>query len=199
MTDTCDATTSGGGTCELPAGWGTDHTGSGRCKHHGGASSGGQREGAGAPENNDNAQRHALHAHRGKFYRRLSDEKQRRVDEIESALIDRYQERHGTQPDAAAVQDLFEIAVSHAQREYARDWMAEHAEETDGNPMAEQRVIGQRDDGSPITVTVPTEWTDQLEASRREDRLMKKHMGLFRDPETQQAEATRTLAEVLDE
>ena len=192
MTDTCDATTSGGGSCDLPAGWGTSHAGDGKCKHHGGASTG-------APEGNDNAQKHALHADRGKFYDRLSADKQTRVDEIEAALIDRYTARHGTQPDVAAVQDLFEIAVSYAQREYARDWMAEHADETDGNPMAEKRVIGQRDDGSPVSVAVPTEWTDQLEASRREDRLMKKHMGLFRDPGTQQAEATRTLAEVLDE
>lgn len=34
--------------CQLPAGWGTDHTGEGKCKLHGGASSG-------APEGNDNA------------------------------------------------------------------------------------------------------------------------------------------------
>jgi len=33
--------------CELPAGWGTDHKGEGRCKHHGGM--------AGAPTGNDNA------------------------------------------------------------------------------------------------------------------------------------------------
>lgn len=28
--------------CQLPAGWGTDHKGEGRCKHHGGASPGGK-------------------------------------------------------------------------------------------------------------------------------------------------------------
>lgn len=35
--DTCGAETRGGTPCELPAGWGTDHPGEGRCKHHGGA------------------------------------------------------------------------------------------------------------------------------------------------------------------
>ena len=38
---TCDADKKGGGdddTCGLPAGWGTDHVGTGRCKLHGGAS-----------------------------------------------------------------------------------------------------------------------------------------------------------------
>lgn len=38
MTDTCDADNRKGEPCGLPAGWGTDHTGEGRCKLHGGAS-----------------------------------------------------------------------------------------------------------------------------------------------------------------
>jgi len=38
MTDTCDATNREGDPCGLPAGWGTDHVGDGRCKLHGGAS-----------------------------------------------------------------------------------------------------------------------------------------------------------------
>ena len=37
-TPTCDAQKRGSdGTCSLPAGWGTEHTGEGRCKLHGGA------------------------------------------------------------------------------------------------------------------------------------------------------------------
>lgn len=35
--DTCGATTRDGSPCQLPRGWGTDHPGEGRCKHHGGA------------------------------------------------------------------------------------------------------------------------------------------------------------------
>lgn len=38
-----------GDPCQLPAGWGTDHTGEGRCKHH---------DGGGAPKGNDNATTH---------------------------------------------------------------------------------------------------------------------------------------------
>lgn len=38
MTDTCDATNRHGEPCGLPAGWGTDHVGEGRCKLHGGNS-----------------------------------------------------------------------------------------------------------------------------------------------------------------
>lgn len=36
----CGAKTRSGGSCRRPAGWGTDHAGSGRCKLHGGKSTG---------------------------------------------------------------------------------------------------------------------------------------------------------------
>lgn len=41
--------------CGLPAGWGTDHVGEGYCRKHGGTSTGGERDGSGAPEDNTNA------------------------------------------------------------------------------------------------------------------------------------------------
>jgi uncharacterized protein YjcR len=41
-TPRCGAQTRSGDPCKHPAGWGTDHTGEGRCKHHGGASPGGK-------------------------------------------------------------------------------------------------------------------------------------------------------------
>jgi hypothetical protein len=44
--NTCDATNRNGDPCGLPAGWGTDHVGDGRCKLHGGASATGEDNGA---------------------------------------------------------------------------------------------------------------------------------------------------------
>ena len=38
MAKTCGAKNRSGGTCQLSAGWGTDHNGVGRCKFHGGKS-----------------------------------------------------------------------------------------------------------------------------------------------------------------
>lgn len=40
MTDVCGAKTRSGSPCQQVAGWGTDHVGTGRCKLHGGASTG---------------------------------------------------------------------------------------------------------------------------------------------------------------
>lgn len=39
----CGARNRKGGRCELPPGWGTDHLGSGHCKHHGGSSPNGRK------------------------------------------------------------------------------------------------------------------------------------------------------------
>lgn len=50
----CGARTRAGTPCQLPAGWGTDHPGSGRCKLHGGAS-------PGPPKGNRNAVKHGLY------------------------------------------------------------------------------------------------------------------------------------------
>jgi len=51
----CNATTRSGGYCQMPAGWGTHHFGTGRCKLHGGKSEG-------APARNQNASKHGIYS-----------------------------------------------------------------------------------------------------------------------------------------
>lgn len=68
----CGAKTraSGGHPCGLPAGWGTNHPGVGKCKLHGGASTG-------APKKNKNAEKHGL------FSKYLPEESMEIMDAIE--------------------------------------------------------------------------------------------------------------------
>ena len=49
----CGAKTRAGTPCQQKAGWGTDHVGIGRCKLHGGKSTG-------APKGNQNAFKHGM-------------------------------------------------------------------------------------------------------------------------------------------
>ena len=51
----CGANTRAGGKCQLQAGHGTDHIGTGRCRLHGGASNG-------APKGNKNALKHGIYS-----------------------------------------------------------------------------------------------------------------------------------------
>lgn len=66
----CGARTRNGTPCKKKAGWGTDHLGSGRCKFHGGASTG-------APKGNQNARKHGIYS------KSLLDDEKVLWDEIE--------------------------------------------------------------------------------------------------------------------
>lgn len=102
--------------CRLPAGWGTDHTGEGRCKHHGGASDG-------APEGNDNSVTHG--AFREHFRADLTDAEREAIDN----LVDHLEDIDG--PRAIAAESAAEALMKYKRsadsrflRE-ARQWFAE--------------------------------------------------------------------------
>lgn len=170
----CNAQTRDGGYC---ANYPVD--GANRCRMHGGTNQG-------APEGNDNSQKHALHADRGLFYDRLDDDKQRQIDNFESALIDRYQAYQGRDPDAADVKDLFEIAVGYVLRDYAREYMMDQMEES-GNPLLEH--VEMQKDGEEVEFDKPNELLEKIEGNRKEDRMQRKDKGLEKDPESRKADA----------
>lgn len=146
----------------------------------------------GAPENNDNAVKHNLDSAPGKLYERLSETKRETVERIFVALLERYREFHGRDPDYADAVDLFELSMGPIQREFGREYMAEQWDES-GNPLLEH--VEYETDSGPVEFDKPNGILDKLIDSRREDRLMKKHMGLFRDADSKQAEANSDLAE----
>lgn len=72
------------GYCRNPAGKGTDHFGEGRCKFHGGASTG-------APKGNQNPLKHALNADEQHYYRNLGPDGKRFVETTERTIVERIQ------------------------------------------------------------------------------------------------------------
>ncbi len=96
---------SAGRPCRKPAGWGTDHPGSGKCRLHGGA-------GSGPPKGNSNSRKHGLSAERCKV-----TELRR---ELESRLAAAEAER-----DPLAPHDLAEDLQSDIRRLLARALMVE--------------------------------------------------------------------------
>lgn len=85
--DTCGRTNRKGEPCKRPAGWGTDHAGEGACKLHGGC--------AGAPEGNNNGEKHALNADPYNYYSSLDPEQKEFVHETAAAIEDRIRENSG--------------------------------------------------------------------------------------------------------
>lgn len=180
----CNASTSDGGYCERAP------MQNGRCYNHGGATPTAEenpKQGRGDQDGNGNAEKHALHADRSKFYKRLSEERQHSIDRFEAALIERYIDHHGHEPDPAHVKDVFEIAVGYVLRDYARDYLVEQMEES-GNPMLEH--VEMEKDGKQVEFDKPTELLEMIDSNRREDRMQRKDKGLENDAETRMADAT---------
>lgn len=192
MTDeTCPATNRNDEPCQLSAGWGTENDG-GPCKFHGGAGGG-----DGPPEGNQNATRHGLYATPEYLKEHFSDEQEDRYIAYFEALCSRYERLHGRPPDEFAKDRLSRVAIECVKERIADEWLAEQAEES-GNLLIEQFVMDVDEDGRPITIEKENAILSELTALKRETRLTLKDMGLVRDPDTKQAEATLTLADVLD-
>lgn len=185
MSDKCGAKNRNGEPCGHPAGWGTDHNGEGRCKFHGGTN-------PGAPENNGNAVKHNMYSARGKLYERLSDEHKEFADALHDALVGRYEEFHGREPDLADKVDLFHLSMGPVKVMMGENYMSKKGE-LSGNPMVEH--VEYENDFGTVEYDKPTQLIDLITDVRREDRLLKKHMGLFRDADMKNAEAQGDLVD----
>jgi hypothetical protein len=183
--DICGATKRDGtdDACQLPAGWGTDHTGEGRCKLHGGA------EDAGAPEGNQNATRHGIHATPEYLADHLNESQRDQLVATFEALCTRYERRRGHDPDYAAKRRLRRVSIEILKEDLADEWLASEAADS-GSLLMERREM---DDGE--TYAVPNAVLEPLTALKRETRLTLKDMGLLDDPDTQQADALEGLSD----
>lgn len=97
--EVCGATNNRGEPCKLPAGWGTPGSGGGRCKFHGGLSTGAKdtshleendfaegNPGGGAPEGNTNSRIHGGFSDWRKAYDRLDDAAKAHVDKLRECM-----------------------------------------------------------------------------------------------------------------
>jgi len=153
---------------------------SGRCYVHGGT--------AGAPEGNTNAMTHGLNAKRSNYYENLPQDDKEFVEAmadswIENAPFDR--------DNFAKVNEVYRVAVDQLRLWNAQDYFE------DG--LIYTQVVGQKDDGEPLEVE------DENPANLAYDRLDRttlrklKELGALDDPESQNAEATESLADKFDQ
>lgn len=187
MTKNCGAENRDGEPCSLSAGWGTDHTGEGRCKFHGGASSGGAREGSGAPEGNGNAITHGARSDPTNLYENLDDDEEAWVD----SKVDAYLDDKGLERDTPDG-DLVELAVmSLYQARSAHGVLFDEG-------LSRSSVKGTTQHGA-ITDT-EEHYLNQVVSQHTTDfRMALKDAGALADPESQKADATQSLVDVLSE
>ena len=184
--DICGAEAkSTGEPCQRPAGWGTDSS-SGRCKFHGGASTG-------APEKNQNAQKHGLHSTPEYLLEDLDETHRDTYHATFESLCSRYERIHGYEPDFAAKKRLSRVSVEMVKEDLADEYLKQNHSD---HILVEDEVVGYTEDGRPQEVTQTNKILPELTALKRETRLTLKDMGLLEDPESKKAEATQDLAEI---
>lgn len=187
MTENCGAENRDGDPCALSAGWGTDHVGEGRCKFHGGAASGGAREGSGAPENNGNAETHGLTSDAETWFERHRDDVE---DDVREMVDDWMQLAPFGWEITGHVRLLTNAAINECQIEHGDRYIKERGEIVQEMvPVGEGAI--QKDGENPAFLYKSRLQKDTL-------RILNK-LGILDSPEQQQADATQSLVDILSE
>jgi len=183
----CPATNRDGEPCGHPAGWGTDND-SGPCKFHGGVG-GDVGDERGPPENNQNAATHGIHADPANVLEKLEEEQPGAYEWVE--------QKHSSYLDSAPfgagsakADQLRMICV----REYCV-WRATGVQVRDG--MLKQTHI-QGSDGELKEIEDEHAINIAIDRAERTITRRLKELGVLNDPDSAQAAATATLAEVID-
>jgi hypothetical protein len=181
--ETCPATTKSGDPCGQPAGWGTDSD-AGPCKFHGGAG-GDVGDPGGAPEDNENAETHGLTADRDKWFDRHREEVSERVRALTASYV---RDAPFGWDAQAKVDQVVEVAIDQTRLRHSNDVI-------DG--FLKTQVVGTRDDGSPIRQVEEHPGHLPRDRIKRTNLRVLKDLGILDDPDSAQADATKTIAEVL--
>lgn len=109
------------GYCNNPAGKGTDHLGDGRCKWHGGNSTGGP----GAPAHNQNAAKTHAHSDPMHYAESLDPDEEEFVEDTTAAILDRIRREQNREPDfldrTLSRMVAIELHMFYAASEYSKD------------------------------------------------------------------------------
>jgi len=156
------------------------------CHHHKGLQDGQAEEG------NQRATKHGLYAVPEYLKAHFTESQEDRYVAYFEALCTRYEHRLGNEPDAFAKDRLSRVAIECVKERIADEWLAEQGEAT-GNLLIEQAIIGQDEEGRPISVEQSNGILGELTALKRETRLTLKDMGLLHDPDARVASRTPLL------
>jgi hypothetical protein len=192
--DICGATNRNGEPCALSPGWGTDAD-DGRCKFHGGASSGAPEnndnavgnDGGSAPINNGNAEKHGLRADRQQWFQRHRED----AGELVRAIVASYvaDAPFGWQ-QTAKVDQLCEVAIDQARLRQSNDYL---------DAFLTEQTVSVTEDGREITELEENPAHMPRDRIKRTNTKILKELGVLDDPESASAAATLTLAEVLND
>lgn len=154
----------------------------GRCYLHGGATP----EGTDTPEGNTNAMTHGLYAQRTNYYQSLDEDEQAFVEAIVDGWLDQAPFGRDNQ---AKVNRLFKIAVDEHKLWRANDYYDEEDLVVEDFERGEDGEVHKTREEHPVNLAY-----DRLSRTTVKEL---KELGALSDPDSQQAEATKSLAKQL--
>jgi len=173
--DICGAECRDGSPCQNPP-----LIGANRCRMHGGQS-------PGPPENNGHNETHGLHADREKWFDRHRED----AAELVRAIVASYVEDAPFGWDATAkIDQLCEIAIDQVRLRHSNEWLDEFLTE---------QTVSVSENGREITRLEENPAHMPRDRIKRTNAKILKDLGIMDDPDSAQASATATLAEVIDD
>lgn len=170
------------GYCMNIEGYKCDNPDADRCYLHGGVADNG------APEGNNNAEKHGLKADRQNYYENRSYKEQQWIDAVIESLLD---DAPFGADNFAKFQMLRNVAIDMHKMQNANEYIDEVG------VVHRDKTVGYTDDGKPIKVD------EENVVNVAYDRLQKgmirslKELGCLEDPDSQQAEADKDIASEL--
>lgn len=177
----------------------------GLCFHHGGKRTGGapegndNAEGGGAPEGNDNAATHELYAAENTYYQRRSETAQQFIIETYQGYHDKWCRLKPESPTTGDEAMLFRCAVDiHKVVFKADEWETAKPDQLESGHVMVDRSEKRSPQGKTYFEYVETAVHRAQHRLQQRTRMWLKDNDLIDSPESQQAAATMTLAEVVN-
>jgi len=163
------------------------------CNSHKGLAEGTEAS-DGAPENNTNATSHGLYTSEAVFLENAREAHKDGYHAIHESLCSRWELQHGQDIPTHVEKELSHVALDMVKLDMASEYQAENALDA-SKPITEEQEeltsegVFRKEEVSKV---------ESLKTDiRRENRLLLKDMGIYNSPEKQQAEASKTVVELL--
>lgn len=169
------------GYCANWAGFRTDHVGEGRCYLHGGMINN---------EGTNHAEKHGLYADRQNYYNNRSTKEQQWIDSIVESILD--DAPFG--PDAKYKLEMVRnVAIDMHKLKNANDYIDEKG------VVHRDKTVGYTDDGKPIKMDEENVLNIAYDRLDRATARKLEKLGVLNGPESQKADAQKSLANELSE
>lgn len=169
--------------CSNRAGFKTNHVGEGRCTFHGGSTV----EHSGAPEGNVNNMKHGDNMDNNRYYEMQDSAAQEEMDDLVDSMLD---EAPFGEDDRFLVKRVENIAIDMHKQDKVQEYIAKEG-------LTQDQIVGVDDAGQPVFQENENMLHKVYDRLSRQTRQDMKDLDLLPDPDSKEAEAKQTFADIM--